>query len=145
MEIMTNAVFAYGTLKRGFCRAKCWPRDPTQVEVGFVRGQLLDLDEYPGLLPGNDWIRGEIWSFNPDDMPTTLAVLDAVEGYRQAGESDWYVRQTLNVFDRPDGEFIGAAETYLIAAPRLIARGRAILPADSENGISFAEWSRRDD
>ncbi len=140
---MEHAIFVYGTLKRGFCRASCWPKRPLQVTDGFVRGTLLDLHDYPGLVPGDGWVRGEVWYIAEADWDTTIAVLDAVEGYRQTGEHDWYVRQLLNVFAAPEGAFVTQAETYVLADRRLIDKGVVMEPEQTENGTLYTEWTRQ--
>ena len=82
-----TAVFVYGTLKRGECRAKFWPRLPIAVESVTIRGRLYDLGPYPALGPGDDTIRGEIWHLAIEDMPETLRILDEVEGATQLGDA----------------------------------------------------------
>jgi len=84
-----TAVFVYGTLKRGQVREKCWPRKPVSVERATVRGVLYDLGPYPGLTTGDDVVSGEIWTFAPYDMPTTLAILDEIEGYRGSSDDEY--------------------------------------------------------
>jgi gamma-glutamylcyclotransferase (GGCT)/AIG2-like uncharacterized protein YtfP len=84
-------MFVYGTLKRGQCRERCWPRAPRSVLPATIAGRLYDLGPYPALGPGEDKIVGELWQFHADDMPETLAVLDEVEGYSQLGD-DYYRR-----------------------------------------------------
>ena len=45
---------------------------------GDVRGRLLDLGRYPGLIDGAGRVRGEIYQL---DDPELLPVLDREEGY----------------------------------------------------------------
>jgi gamma-glutamylcyclotransferase (GGCT)/AIG2-like uncharacterized protein YtfP len=45
---------------------------------GAVRGRLLDLGRYPGLVGGRGYVRGEIYRL---DDPELLPVLDREEGY----------------------------------------------------------------
>src|SRR5262249_38272795 len=86
-----SAVFVYGTLKRGQSREKSWPRTPLSIEPATVRGQLYDLGPYPGLIEGSDIVAGELWTFAPQDMPPTVAVLDEIEGL-YGRENDEYRR-----------------------------------------------------
>jgi len=48
------------------------------VTTGTVRGRLLDLGRYPGLVEGSARVRGELYRFAG---PELLAVLDREEGY----------------------------------------------------------------
>src|SRR5437667_3874873 len=89
MSSNPTAVFAYGTLKRGGVREKCWPSKALRIEPAMVRGVLYDLGPYPALTEGSDWVAGELWHFAESDMPATLAALDEVEGY-SGGTDDWY-------------------------------------------------------
>jgi len=50
----------------------------TFLGEGLVRGRLLDLGRYPGLIDGLGRVRGEIYRL---DDPELLAVLDREEGY----------------------------------------------------------------
>ena len=71
-------LFAYGTLMRGYARHRVLASAATFVGAGRVRGRLLDLGRYPGLVDGAGNIRGEIYRL---DDPELLAVLDREEGY----------------------------------------------------------------
>jgi gamma-glutamylcyclotransferase (GGCT)/AIG2-like uncharacterized protein YtfP len=86
-----TAIFVYGTLKRGGVREICWPRKPLAIEAATVHGALYDLGPYPALVEGHDVIAGELWHFAAEDLPSTLAVLDEVEGY-SGNADDWYRR-----------------------------------------------------
>lgn len=92
-----TAFFAYGTLKRGFCREKCWPKPAKKVKKGWIRGKLFDLGPYPGLAEGMEWVEGELWVMSPDDMNATIQELDVVEGYHQDTDEDLYTRKTVEV------------------------------------------------
>ena len=90
-----NAVFVYGTLKRGECRESCWPRAPLRVEAAATKGQLYDLGPYPALCPGAGTVAGEVWTFAPRDMPATRAALDEIEDHY--GEpDDAYTRRVVD-------------------------------------------------
>ena len=73
------AVFVYGTLKRGHCRAAMLAG---QKFAGTARThpwyRLHDLGSYPALVPAKDGreIEGEVWHIDPSYM----ARLDQVEG-----------------------------------------------------------------
>jgi gamma-glutamylcyclotransferase (GGCT)/AIG2-like uncharacterized protein YtfP len=90
----TCSIFVYGTLQRGQCRERCWPRQPLHIEAATVQGSLYDLGSYPALADGEDCIAGELWHLAESDMPETLFELDRVEGFRGRA-SDLYQRVTI--------------------------------------------------
>jgi gamma-glutamylcyclotransferase (GGCT)/AIG2-like uncharacterized protein YtfP len=63
---------------RGYALHRALKRASTFVGEGLVRGRLLDLGHYPGLVDGAGRVRGEIYRL---DDPELLAVLDRAEGY----------------------------------------------------------------
>jgi gamma-glutamylcyclotransferase (GGCT)/AIG2-like uncharacterized protein YtfP len=71
-------LFAYGTLMRGYGRHVVLTRGATAMGEGTVRGRLLDLGRYPGLIDGAGRVRGEVYRL---DDPELLPVLDREEGY----------------------------------------------------------------
>lgn len=93
------SVFVYGTLKRGQIREQAWPHLPTSIVAAKVRGQLFDLGEFPALMPGDDWVAGEIWTLHSDHMQATLEILDEIEGYRNS-PSDLYKRVVVDCHTR---------------------------------------------
>ena len=94
-----NAVFVYGTLKRGQCREGLWPEPPLEVEWAWIFGDLWGRDDYPALVDGSRRVLGELWRFEPDQMPRVLEVLDAIEGTSGNSADDLYHRIVVNAFD----------------------------------------------
>jgi gamma-glutamylcyclotransferase (GGCT)/AIG2-like uncharacterized protein YtfP len=127
-----ECVFVYGTLKRGQCREKMWPRQPLAVEIALTLGQLYDLGPYPGLVEGTDRVLGELWRFAADDMDETLRVLDRVEGFRNE-PGDLYRRVALECTTAA-GEVI-SAHAYRYAR-RLPADARLI----TVNASGICQW-----
>ncbi|MEX2186090.1 MAG: gamma-glutamylcyclotransferase family protein [Pirellulales bacterium] len=121
------AVFVYGTLKRGECRQRCWPRVPIAVEPAVIRGRLYDLGPYPALGPGDDRVRGELWCFDVDAMPETLRVLDEVEGATQLG--DFYYRRIILTCECDDGQRREAFAYEFADLDRL--KDKPIVPPDA--------------
>ena len=70
-------LFAYGTLMRGYVRHRVLAGAPL-VTTGHVRGRLLALRGYPGLVAGGGRVSGEVYRL---DDPQLLPVLDREEGY----------------------------------------------------------------
>jgi gamma-glutamylcyclotransferase (GGCT)/AIG2-like uncharacterized protein YtfP len=110
----TNAIFVYGTLKRGECRADCWPRDPLRIEPASTLGMLYDLGPYPALLSGASLVLGEIWTFAPEDIAETLRVLDEIECFSQGGV-DLYVRNVVPCRVETDASAPISAHCYFLA------------------------------
>jgi gamma-glutamylcyclotransferase (GGCT)/AIG2-like uncharacterized protein YtfP len=74
----SSLLFAYGTLMRGYGLHHVLAARATAVAEGTVRGTLLDLRRYPGLVDGTSRVHGEVYRL---DDPELLAVLDRGEGY----------------------------------------------------------------
>lgn len=80
---MTNRLFVYGTLRRDSQHGMFDLLAPQTSFFGRARvqGRLLDLGEYPGLVPSGDpgsWVSGEVYAL--ENPPDTLARLDEYEG-----------------------------------------------------------------
>jgi gamma-glutamylcyclotransferase (GGCT)/AIG2-like uncharacterized protein YtfP len=71
-------LFAYGTLMRGYPLHGVLDRGASLLTTGSVRGRLLDLGRYPGLIAGGGRVNGEVYRL---DDPELLPVLDREEGY----------------------------------------------------------------
>jgi gamma-glutamylcyclotransferase (GGCT)/AIG2-like uncharacterized protein YtfP len=63
---------------RGYALHRALAPRSTFLGTGEVRGCLLDLGHYPGLIDGAGRVRGEIYRL---DDPELLPVLDREEGY----------------------------------------------------------------
>lgn len=87
-HVEPSSIFVYGSLRAGEANAALLGRfDPLEegkaVVRGTVRGRLLDLGTFPGLVPTDDpleRVHGEIYSFV--DLEPVLAELDALEDFR---------------------------------------------------------------
>ncbi|MCG6155215.1 gamma-glutamylcyclotransferase family protein [Rubinisphaera margarita] len=102
---MSEYVFVYGTLKRGFCRAHYMQGarfiDTARTEPGYL---LFDVGEYPALVrhETGQSVQGELYEVEPDLWP----ILDEVEGVA----ADLYRRLTVQL-EAPHDEL--RVETYL--------------------------------
>ena len=100
-------VFVYGTLlageERGHVLGACERRQAA------ISGQLVDLNRgYPGLVPGNATVHGELVRLTDDAM---LARLDGIEGFHaHASSNNLYRRGFVQV--RCDGEDVWAWTYY---------------------------------
>lgn len=63
---------------RGYALHRVLASGSTFLGEGAVRGRLLDLGRYPGLVDGDGRVRGEIYHLSD---PELLPVLDREEGY----------------------------------------------------------------
>jgi gamma-glutamylcyclotransferase (GGCT)/AIG2-like uncharacterized protein YtfP len=80
-----DRLFAYGTLMEGFVRRRLLG-SATLEGPGQVRGSLLDLGRYPGVvLDGRGWVLGEL--YRVPDLAARLPRLDLEEGYDPAAPS----------------------------------------------------------
>ena len=95
MSAEPTAIFVYGTLQRGQCRERCWPKQPLRIELATVQGALYDLGRYPTLAEGDDCIAGELWHLAPEVLEPTLAELDRVEAFRGQPD-DLYLRVSIS-------------------------------------------------
>lgn len=59
-----------------------------------LRGDLYDLGEYPGLVEGDGWIRGEVFSLRDRSV---LQRLDAYEGCVEGNPSSLFIRRSVHV------------------------------------------------
>ena len=71
-------LFTYGTLMRGYGLHAVLARGASPMGTGSVRGHLLDLGRYPGLIDGRGRVRGEVYRLDDTEL---LPVLDRQEGY----------------------------------------------------------------
>jgi gamma-glutamylcyclotransferase (GGCT)/AIG2-like uncharacterized protein YtfP len=74
-------LFTYGTLMRGYGLHAVLARGASPMGTGSVRGHLLDLGRYPGLIDGRGRVRGEVYRLDDTEL---LPVLDREEGYNFA-------------------------------------------------------------
>src|SRR5215472_2106541 len=101
-------VFVYGLLMRGH-DLHHHMESGEYVGDGSVKGALVSLGRYPGLIEGSGTVRGELYRFA--DLPAALDVLDDVEEFEPTDPSrSLYLRIPIRVRTN-DGEV--DAWTYL--------------------------------
>lgn len=129
--------FVYGTLKRGECRAHCWPRKPTSVQSAVARGELYDTGPFPAMIKGNDLVLGELWTFPQSDFKTVASVLDSVEDYREGRTDNLYTREIISCIT-PSSEVL--AYIYLYARPKDLHSFRRVPATFELDGQKVAQW-----
>lgn len=102
MSDSTLMLATYGTLMRRFGGLE---RLAITDRVSFVRtcqfaGVLYDLGRFPGAIPGDEEVHGELFRLHDAEL---WSVLDAYEGY-EAGreESSLFVRRQIALHDPAD-------------------------------------------
>ncbi len=149
--------FVYGTLKRGECREAVWPTRPTRIREGFILGKLYDLGPYPAIRVDEsddegagwdnghptdlDWIKGEVWSMNHNDVITTLATLDEIEGTNQRGYRNLYDQVLVRVYDRIGSKSSRLALCYQYSSAGRLDQHPRVLPRAGEAFVSWTGFS----
>lgn len=100
--------FVYGTLLDGMSRCDAlW--GATFLGLAFARGDLYDLGEYPGLVPGDGIVYGELYAIDED----IRLDLDRIEGYVPGcDDRSIYLRRSIDVSLMKDGRPL-QAEVYV--------------------------------
>lgn len=116
-DSIVTSVFVYGTLKRGQCRETRWPVQPLRIQTAFVSGTLFSRHDYPALRQGTDRVKGELWTFLPDQMSIVLARLDAIEGTNGNSPDDLYHRHVIDALIDDCEESIPAYGYFYVCDP----------------------------
>ncbi|MBX3273365.1 MAG: gamma-glutamylcyclotransferase [Sandaracinaceae bacterium] len=91
---LPRALFVYGTLMRGEVRAPILARHAASFcGPAEVRGALVDLGAYPGLIEGDGVVRGELVELT--EPADALAELDDVEGFLGYGRAGSLYRRVV--------------------------------------------------
>jgi gamma-glutamylcyclotransferase (GGCT)/AIG2-like uncharacterized protein YtfP len=97
---VTNLLFVYGTLRRGFCRHHTLRRlRAKSAGRGTIRAKLFNLGEFPGARPSglaSALVVGELYAL--PEAGQAFRILDAVEGIRtHAPERSLFKRETVDI------------------------------------------------
>lgn len=123
------SVFVYGTLRQGEEAAHRLPVDARlSVEAARARGRLLHLGEYPGLVPGSSWVRGELHRYA--SLDSILPRLDEYEDFRGYGRPGSLYRRVVDEVAGSSGAELAWVYRYL-GDPRMHPE------------IESGDWSRR--
>ena len=86
------------------------------------------------MVPGEDRVLGELWSFGDSEVPKVLVQLDRLEGTNGNLPDDLYHRVLVPAFDL-DGNPLGQAYTYhYVADP--IAHGFVRIEPDEQGYVA---------
>lgn len=124
---MSEYLFVYGTLRRGQSHplARMLADQAERVGAARYRGRLLDLGDYPGVVPdpqGPHWVAGDLYRLR--DPQGLLPVLDRYEGCTDAGDpSNEYRRARAEVLG--PGDVRHEAWIYLYNRP---TAGLTVIP-----------------
>ena len=96
---MSVRVFVYGTLRTGDSRHGVRSFIEMVAPEAYLEGfAMLNLGGFPGLVPGENRIRGEVHEYE------SLEVLDSIEGYRKDFPEAGLYNRRLVVAQIPEGE-----------------------------------------
>ena len=114
---MTDLVFFYGTLMKGFERAGRSRVEAklTPMGAGSIGAALFDLGIYPAAIPSSDSrVNGEVYRISEPD--SVLAVLDELEGHRPSEPDTSLYRRIEAPVTMDDGQ-VRTAWVYFYNAP----------------------------
>lgn len=108
---MTQLLFIYGTLMPGL-RLEAHMQGAREMGAARVPGRLVDVGRYPGLLPGDGEVIGEVYAVDEAHLGRLDTVEEMVPGDRAASQ---YWRETVTVLSGPlQGQ---AVQTYVYNRP----------------------------
>jgi len=108
---MTQLLFIYGTLMPGL-RLEAEMQSARFVGAAQVPGRLVDVGRYPGFLPGEGLVTGEVYDVDDAHLARLDGVEDMVPGDRAASQ---YWREEVTVASGPlQGQSV---QTYVYNRP----------------------------
>jgi gamma-glutamylcyclotransferase (GGCT)/AIG2-like uncharacterized protein YtfP len=98
MEGQPAALFVYGTLKRGQLNSSLLTPYARSTERGWISGRLFDVGLFPALTEGEGQVYGELVRLDAENLAEVLAVIDALEEYREDDpDRSTYLRRMVEV------------------------------------------------
>jgi gamma-glutamylcyclotransferase (GGCT)/AIG2-like uncharacterized protein YtfP len=108
---MTQLLFIYGTLMPGL-RLEAEMQGARFLGAAQVPGRLVDVGRYPGFLPGDGLVTGEVYDVDDAHLVRLDGVEDMVPGDRAASQ---YWREEVTVVGGPlQGQQV---QTYVYNRP----------------------------
>lgn len=99
-----NIIFTYGTLMKGQSNHNHYLSDNQFVSNGTIEGfEMYDLGWYPGIVPGNGTVYGEVYAVSDDE----LRAIDRLEG-----EGSLYIKTDVNVVLDSGKTIVAGAYVY---------------------------------
>ncbi len=112
MDKNTTILFVYGGLLKGMTLSP-FIEGAKYLGPAYIKARIYFLGQFPGIVDGNDYVFGELYELNKEDLPG----LDKIEDYHPGQEEiSSYVRKQTEVFTLPDGLKI-MAEAYFYNRP----------------------------
>jgi gamma-glutamylcyclotransferase (GGCT)/AIG2-like uncharacterized protein YtfP len=125
------ALFVYGTLKRGQLNCSLLTPHARSTERGWIRGRLFDVGPFPALTEGEGQVYGELVQLDPENLAQVLAVIDALEEYREDDpDGSTYLRRVVAVTTEGSGTAHAYAYFYNVGH-KGIPQLESFLPVDS--------------
>jgi len=92
-------VFVYGTLRSGDCRFEVESFVEVIASEAHIEGfDMLDFGGFPGLIQGENRIRGEVHEYE------NLKILDRIEGYNERAPKTGLYNRCLVTAETPEGK-----------------------------------------
>ena len=109
---ITEYIFVYGTLRKGFNNEffKLLNKNAVLLGKGYIHAKLYDIGEYPGAIPfhnKNFILKGEIYQFQ-NGSEKVLKLLDEYEGYLPLQNDNSEYRRELSNVRMENGEIVKA-------------------------------------
>jgi gamma-glutamylcyclotransferase (GGCT)/AIG2-like uncharacterized protein YtfP len=112
-------LFVYGTLRRGGRRHELLSvREREALRPATIEGQLLNLRDYPGFVPGPGVVHGELITL--EQVADQLSQLDGVEGFKGYG-SPLSIFHRVLVLAHPEAGEPVLAWAYAVVRPPVAA------------------------
>ena len=121
----TGWVFVYGSLKVGGYFSRAFDRQRKFAIPASVKGTLLNLSSFPGLILGGEKeVQGELHLYK--DFHKVVREMDYIEGYRKRNDlGNLYHKQVINV--KMDDYKTVRALVYTLNTDRISTFGCAIV------------------
>lgn len=98
-----NRIFVYGSLRQGMYNYERYLKDRSIFQgYAYVKGSLFTIRgvPYPALLPGDDFILGEIYEVDAE----TEAAIDQLEQYQEGDPENEYDKVSLLIYNERQEE-----------------------------------------
>ena len=115
MADATEKLFVYGTLLPGHGNYRLIESHVQNAQVATIQGVLIDLGDFPALVPGNGIVKGIVMEVGQ----VALHIADRLEGYQAHRTNNLYLRKRVEASVEDGGRVVVWA--YEFADPSTIA------------------------